>query len=192
MARDIDTLIRRKVGPVGQKVLLLLFAGLALGLSYSLKRQLRILDDIPKEWKLINKRSLYQAIKNLYRSKLIDSKNNKDGSITIILTQDGQKKALTYHIGKMKIEPMKKWDKNWRIIIFDIPEKHRKARNALCQALKNMGCYPLQKSVLISPFECRDEADFAIEFFELRPYVRFIVAHHIDNELHLKEYFNLK
>ena len=33
--------------------------------------------------------------------------------------------------------------------------------------------------------------DFVVEFFALRSYVRFILAHHIDNELHLKHHFGL-
>ena len=86
---------------------------------------------------------------------------------------------------------MKKWDRKWRIIIFDIPEKCKKARDALSRSLKNAGFYRLQKSTFIHPFECKDEVDFVIEFFNLRPFVRFIIAEHLDNELHLKHYFNL-
>ncbi len=48
-----------------------------------------------------------------------------------------------------------------------------------------------QKSVFISPFECKDEVNFVIEFFNLRPYVRFITATEIDNALHLKNQFGL-
>jgi len=51
------------------------------------------------------------------------------------------------------------------------------------KTLKKIGFYPFQKSVMVHPFECRDEMDFVIEFFNLRPYVRTMLANNIDNEL---------
>ena len=180
-----------KIGPVTQKVLVLLLGGLALGLTASPTQQFRIIKIMRKDWEYINRRALYQAIRNLYKSKLIDAGDNPDGTTTIVLTQKGQTKALAYQINDIQIPVMKKWDKKWRLILFDIPEKYRKARNALARSLKNMGCYQLQKSVLIHPFECKDEVDFVVEFFALRPYVRFAILEHIDNELHLKTIFKL-
>ena len=180
-----------RLGPTGQKVLLLLLGGLTLGLSGSPTQYFRVLKSIHKDWKRINNRALHNAIKNLYRSKLIDAKDNPDQTTTLILTNKGEAKALTYQIDEIKIKPMKKWDRKWRIVLFDIPEKHKKGRDALSRVLKNMGFYKFQKSVFICPFECEDEINFIIEFFNLRPYVRSIVAAKIDNELDFKKRFNL-
>ncbi|MBI2023201.1 CRISPR-associated endonuclease Cas2 [Candidatus Giovannonibacteria bacterium] len=179
------------LGTTSQKILLLLLAGASLTLAYSPKKKLRVLKDLPKEWEKINRRILYNCIRNLYENRLLDIKNNKDGTVTIILTSNGKNKALTYDLENIRIKKMENWDKKWRIILFDIPEKHKKARDAIAKLLKNMGCYKFQKSVFVHPFECRDEVDFVIEFFSLRPYVRYIVADTIDNELHLKQYFDL-
>ena len=86
---------------------------------------------------------------------------------------------------------MKKLDGKWRIVMFDIPEKYRGARNALRNILRQLGFFEYQKSVFAHPFECQNEVDFVIEFFKLRPWVRLAVADNIDNELHLKTHFNL-
>ncbi|OGF73275.1 CRISPR-associated endonuclease Cas2 [Candidatus Giovannonibacteria bacterium RIFCSPHIGHO2_02_43_13] len=180
-----------KIGPVSQKVLLILLAGAALGLTRSPTQYFRIIKNTEKEWGRINRRALHNAIRKLYKAGLIDSKDNKDDSITIFLTQNGKKKALTYKLDEISIPVMKKWDGNWHIVLFDIPEKHKKGRNALSQLLKHMGFYRFQKSVFIHPFECQNEVDFVVEFFSLRPYVRFILAKQIDNELHLKHHFGL-
>jgi len=51
--------------------------------------------------------------------------------------------------------------------------------------------YQLQKSVYVYTFEYKNELDFIIEYFNLRRYVRFILAKEIDNELHLRKIFNL-
>jgi len=90
----------------------------------------------------------------------------------------------------MKIE-RKKWDGKWRIVVFDIPEKKKGVRNALRRKLKELGFYELQKSVFVFPYECGNEIEFIVEFFELRPYVRTGVLEKIDNTTHLKRIFKL-
>ena len=177
--------------PTTQKVLVLLLGGLALGLSSSPKQYFRVLKAIAKDWKTINRYALHRAIKRLYRSRLIDARDNPDGTTTLFLTKKGKNIALKYNIDNIKIAPMKKWDGKWRLALFDIPERHKKARNALSLTLKKIGCLQFQKSVFVHPFECSNEIDFIIEFFSLRSYVRFILAEHIDNELHLKKHFSL-
>ncbi|MDP3935249.1 MAG: hypothetical protein Q8Q46_03480 [Candidatus Giovannonibacteria bacterium] len=179
------------LGPTAQKVLLLLLAGPAFILAYSPKRQFRVLKELAVEWGKIDRRALDNAVRSLYINKMVDIKENRDGAITIVLTSSGKNKALTYDLENMEIPVMKKWDKKWRVILFDIPEKHKKARRALSQTLKNIGCFQFQKSVFVHPFECRNEIDFVIEFFSMRQYVRFIIADNIDNELDLKRRFGL-
>ena len=88
--------------------------------------------------------------------------------VEIILTKDGEKKALRFKLDDMKIKKPKKWDKQWRIVIFDIPEKFKTAREALRGKLKNIGFVELQKSVFAHPFECEDEINFIVEVFQIR------------------------
>lgn len=179
------------MGPTTQKVLLLLFGGLTLGLTTSPTQYFRVVKIIGRAWKEIDKRSLHKAIKNLYTHKLIDAEDNEDGTTTIVLTSDGKTKALTYQIDEIRVPAMKKWDKKWRIVLFDIPERRRGARKAIARALLNAGFYQFQKSVFVHPFECQNEVDFIIEFFSLRPHVRIITAERVDNEPHLKKVFGL-
>jgi len=174
-----------------QKILLLLFGGIALGLSGSPKRYFQILDSITKEWKEIDRRMLKRAIKKLYESKLIKEKENPDGTVTLVLTDKGKQKALTYDLGKMEIKKPKQWDKKWRVVLFDIPEKIKKTREAIRIHLKNLGFYEFQKSVFVHPYDCKNEIDYLIEFYDVRKFVRFIIADSLDNELHLKKHFDL-
>lgn len=191
MLKTKQKIRREKLGPLSQKILLLLLAGVALGLTGSPIGYFKIIESVAVEWSKINKRALHNAIRRLYKSNLIDAKDNQDGSVTMILSGKGQKRALTYQIDEIQIPKMKKWDGNWRIVLFDIPEKHKKARDALSLTLKKIGFYKFQKSVFIHPFECQNEIDFVIEFFSLRQYVRYLTAHKIDNELDLKHRFRL-
>jgi len=178
------------MGPAKRKILLLLMAGIALGLAYSPNRQRRILKELGKEWKKINEEKLKRDIRDLYLSKLVWIKENLDGSCTYVLTEKGKQRALTYHIEKMKI-PEQPWDRKWRLVVFDIPEKLRPARDTLRKKLKDLGFYELQKSVLVYPYECKNEIEFLVEFWNIRKYVRYGILETIDNELHLKSHFKL-
>jgi len=175
---------------IKKKILLLLFGGMAFGYSITPNRQWKVLKEISQGWKEINKEKLRDEIRQLYQSKLIRRKENPDGSYTIVLSEKGKLKALTYCFQDMKINK-KEWDGKWRLVIFDIPEKKRRGRDALRDKIKEIGFYELQKSVFVFPYECKDEIDFIIEFFGLRKYVRFGILDSIDNELHLKKIFKL-
>lgn len=181
----------QRLGEIQRKILLLLLGGLALGLSGSPRRYFQILKALEKDWREINKQALKRAVKSLYESKLVVEKQNADGTITIILTDKGKQKALTYDLEKMNIKEPKQWDKKWRVVLFDIPETKKKIREILRFHLKKLGFYEFQKSVFVHPYDCRDEINYLIEFYDIRKFVRYIVAESIDNELHLKEYFDL-
>ena len=179
-------------GETQKKILLLLMGGLALGLSASPKGYFKVLKAIGEEWKKIEKEALKRAVKKLYQSKLIRETQNLDGTITMILTDRGKEKALTYNLEKMQIKEPKRWDKQWRMVLFDIPERARKIRDAFRHHLKRLGFYEFQKSVFVHPFDCQDEIDYLIEFYDARKFIRFIIAESIDNELHLKAHFGLE
>lgn len=179
------------VGKTQRRILLLLEAGAALALSGSPRQFFRVLDAAHREWRRIEEAALRDSIRRLYQSRLIDARDHRDGSTTVVLTGAGKKKVLTYKIDEMKIKRPARWDGKWRVILFDVPERHRKIRDALRSHLRQLGCRELQKSVFVHPFECGEEIDFLIEFYQARPFVRFIVADQIDTALHLRAKFRI-
>ena len=181
----------KKLGPTSKKILLLLEGGLALSLTRRPDIYFSIVKKIAKEWKKINERSLRDSIRRLYKSKMIDFRENQDGTVLTVLTNKGKKQILKYDIDKIEIKKPARWDKLWRLVVFDIPEDKNLGRKALAAKLKELGFYPMQKSVFIYPYECKDEIDFITEIFELSPYVRFLRVKDIDIELDLKERFYL-
>lgn len=173
-----------------KKILLLLLAGIALSLCYNSRQYWRTIKSASREWQKISKKDLQREINNLYKSKSISKKENSDGTVTITITNKGKLKALTYRFDEMRIDK-KDWDGKWRILTFDVPEKVRWGRDALRDKIKKLGFYELQKSVFIFPYDCENEINFIIEFFNIRKHVRFGVLESIDNEKHLKEIFRL-
>lgn len=173
-----------------QKILLLFLGGLAIGFTYHPGRHWKIIKSVRREWKKINEKELWREIRKLYRSRLVEKRENPDGSFTFVLSRKGKAKSLNFQFEKMRLEK-KDWDGKWRLVVFDVPEKIKPARDALREKLKKLGFYELQKSVFVFPYKCEDEIDFVIEFFEMRRYVRTVLAEKIDNELHLKKIFGL-
>ncbi len=181
----------KRLGTTQRKILLLLYAGLALGLTRSPKQHWWILKQIPKEWKKENKQTMERAINSLYTSHLIKEKQNKDGTTTFTLSENGKQRALRFNIDKMEIKKPAQWDQRWRIVMFDIPEKLRRLRDSLRIHFKEIGLIELQKSVFVFPYPCSKEIEFILEFYNARKHVRFILAEKIDNKLHLMKKFNL-
>lgn len=173
-----------------RKAMLLLLAGISLVISRSAKHHFKVIKETRKEWREIDRQSLEKAIDALYKSKLIEQKSNKDGTTTFILSTNGKEVALTYNLENMTLAKHS-WDKKWRIVIFDIPEKLKKVREAFRYHLKRLGFIELQHSVFVTPFRSQSEIEYLIEFYNARRFVRYIEANHIDNELDLKNKFEI-
>ena len=92
---------------------------------------------------------------------------------------------------RFRIERPARWDKKWRLFIFDIKEERKRDRDYIRRTLENMGAVPLQKSVWVYPHDCEDmiallKADFKVGYDLL-----YIIAEEIENDRSLREYFNL-
>lgn len=137
-----------------------------------------------------NPKSVYNTLKRLQKNKLVDI-TEKDGKIIIKITKDGKNKILEYGFENMQITKPKKWDGKWRIIGFDIPEKKKKAREALRHKIKELGFIKMQKSLFVYPYECKEEVEFVGEFFQVYEHIVLIEASSINQEEHYKHIFEL-
>lgn len=141
--------------------------------------------------KKYNSRSVYRSLKRMEKQRLIEIKKEDGDKIILSITEKGKKKLLEYNIDDLRIEKPKKWDKKWRVISFDIPEKRKLAREALRGKLKDFDFYPLQKSLFVFPFECRDEIDFIAEVFQVQNNITYLETNEISNDYKIKKYFNI-
>lgn len=180
----------KRLGKNQQKILLILSAGIALGLNRSFSGHFRILKNFKWQWDKINDYCLNSAIKSLYKSNLINLKEKNHGEIIATINDRGKKQILIYKLDKMKLRKTKTWDKKWRVIIFDIPESQRVLRDILRHRLNQLDFYELQKSVYVTPYSCEKEIKFLVEIYNLKKYVRVITAKSIDSEIHILKYFN--
>ena len=108
------------------------------------------------------------------------------------ITEEGNKLLKSFDYDELKLPNPKRWDKKWRLVTFDIPDKKKRERNAFSEKLKDLGFYPLQESVFIYPYDCRDEIDFICEFLSISRHVNYCLVESLDKrEGDLRNIFNL-
>ena len=126
----------------------------------------------------------------LRKQNLIEIK--EDGKYSkLTLTENGCKVFLRFNYEELKIRKPKIWDRNFRVIVFDIPEKKRVARNSLREKMKELGCVKFNDSVWVYPYPCQREIDFIANYWQIGKYVHFILAKDITNRDVLEKAFLL-
>lgn len=153
---------------------------------------LKILDEFNKfgkEEKKYNKKEIENAIQNLKRQKLVEIVADFGGKTKIKLTNKGRERLVEFSFDTLEIRKPKRWDEKWRIVIFDIPDRFKLAREALRAKIRELGFRQLQKSVWIHPFECEDEVLFIAEAFGVEKYVEIITAEKLLHENIIRKNF---
>ncbi|MBI2446507.1 MAG: hypothetical protein HYV51_01660 [Parcubacteria group bacterium] len=144
-----------------------------------------------KNWGKIKRQRIYEAIRRLNKKRLIELEQ-KGNDLYLKITENGKKIIKNFDYDNIELPNHKKWDKKWRMIIFDIPEKKNKERRALSAKLKDLGFYPLQESVFIYPYDCQDEIDFICSFLSIDNYVNYCTLEALDKkEGDLRKFFDL-
>lgn len=180
-----------RYGSVQQKILLVLLGGVALGLSSSSRQYFKNLRTIRKDWRNIDQRNFNRSIKRLSKEKLVEERKLADGSIKLVLTAKGkqQAKALDLLGNTIRLRKPKKWDKKWRLVLFDIPEKDRIFRGILREHLYELKFFKLQHSVFVSPYPYEKAILDLVKLYRAEPYVRVAMATGIDNEKKIRNHF---
>ncbi|MBI1888648.1 MAG: hypothetical protein HYS15_01810, partial [Candidatus Spechtbacteria bacterium] len=130
-------------------------------------------------------------IYHLKRNEFITLKSIGDKKFELALTPKGQELFGQYNFYTLKIPAQKRWDKKWRIIAFDIPEKYRTSRDTFRERLKSMGFFQFQKSFWIYPFDCEREIHYLCEHLGLHDYVFVFKGKFVKDRL-LTKYFQRK
>lgn len=144
-----------------------------------------------KRFNRFSDKQLRNAYYGLKRQGLVEVIKEGENEITVRLNYKNKKKIKKFSSDLIVIPKLKRWDKKWRVIIFDVPVKHNKARRAMTGKLKELGLYQFQKSVWVYPFPCEDEVLFVANFFQIDKFVNILVAQEVLNDCKLKRFFGL-
>ncbi len=171
-------------------ILALVAAGPLISLAIVAPNLPAALAELGNTFKKTPRRRRQQALRRLHKQHLIEIKDKGDKT-TISITEEGKQRIVRFNLDYLSLPRPKQWDRKWRVITFDIPEKFQQARRALRMKMKGLGFFPLQKSVFVYPHPCRDEIDFIASFFNIGKYLNYLEATHIDDENYLREYFHI-
>ena len=125
-----------------------------------------------KYQKEMGKREFSKLIYYLKRKNYIKVQDLK-GKKALMMTKEGISKALQASFlaqGKRKRK-----DGKWIMIIFDIPEKHPKARNLLKSILHNLHYKLLQQSVWVTPYDVSEKTEELLQLHSLDGYVKIFL-----------------
>ncbi|MBU1091285.1 CRISPR-associated endonuclease Cas2 [Patescibacteria group bacterium] len=115
----------------------------------------------------------------------------RDGMSFVSLTNKGHQELLKYQLREAVIKKPKRWDKKWRVIIFDIKENRRFVRDGLRKELLNLGFVRLQNSVWVYPYNCEEIIIMLKSYFKIGKDVLYMTVDKIENDRWLREEFGL-
>ncbi len=125
----------------------------------------------------------------------------RKGSVIFVI-ENGRKLARITPAGKrvlaleeektaLQLHKKKRWDKRWRVVIFDIPEYRRGTRDKLRLTMRTAGFYRLQDSVWLYPYDCEDFMALVKADLKIGNAILYMVAEKIENDQKIKEIFGL-
>lgn len=153
---------------------------------------LPLVDESPdwREWKKYNISYLQRTLKRLEKQKQVKI-TEKDGQTILCLTKNGKRKILKYSLETLNIEKQKRWDRKWRLVLYDIPEKQKTISDIIRNTLKLWEFYQIQASVYIYPYPCASQIEFIREYYGLGDKIQYMVVEKIEHDQVFKEYFGL-
>lgn len=172
-----------------KEILKLLAGGAVIGFSLIIPTAPMILAPFIGR-KKYDQSTFNQTIKRLKKQKLVKIVE-EEGQTVVRITEAGRMRALRYKLEEMQIKKPQAWDRKWRIVIFDIPEKYKRMRDIFRRHLKVMDFQMLQKSVWVHPYPCSQEIEFLRQVYNVGINVTYIVAEKVESSDDLKSHFQL-
>lgn len=146
-----------------------------------------------REKQRMQNQMIREAARRLEKRGLVTLSHLPDRRVHVEPTPEGTKALLRATYQSFRLKPQKKtWDGMWRVVLFDVPEEKKRARDALRKLLVRIGFYPLQKSTFATPVSCRKEVEDITTAFSLKGYIIYLETDNLGvQELTVKNFFNL-
>lgn len=175
--KGIKTAAEYRRGELARDILRLIGAGVVVGfgtMAAVSTNTIQLMDYLnPKG--VHERNRIWKAIKYL-ESKHRITMEDRDGKTYVLLTDRGRLQLDEDTIGEMTVAKPYRWDHKWRIVMFDFPQKHERARKAFRLKLQDLGFKLYQRSVFIYPYECHEEIHSIAQWYGVDSHVRYIVA----------------
>jgi DNA-binding transcriptional regulator PaaX len=164
---------------------------IALTNPYTGNRLLRDLVRVYTRKKRFQRAHFKQDLKRLQERKIITYQELENGALEIQLAGRGKRLKLQFNYDMLSLNTNVRWDRKWRMVMFDIPHRKKQAREVFRGKLRTLGFYPIQKSVFIVPYVCDKEIEFVASVLNIRQYILFFTLSRFEGEEQLKRHFSL-
>ncbi len=141
--------------------------------------------------KPITKKVMDQTLRRLIKRGIVQMVVGPHGW-RVALTKRGMEEWFSYACGKRALKRPRRWDKKWRLLIFDIPERRGFLRRKIRRLLLDFGFVRLQDSVWVYPFECQEVLELLRAHHGIRHDALYVRVEHLDKDHRLKEHFKLR
>lgn len=112
----------------------------------------------------------------------------RDGKLR--LTSKGERELLELEL-RAHTKRVRRWDKKWRVLIFDIPERRKGLRQKVRNTLQDIGFVRLQDSVWVYPYDCEDLMTLLKAGFRVGDDMLYMIVDSIERDSKLKDHFKL-
>jgi len=181
-----------RVGYIGEAILGILAVSAVITTAAMLPGVAYVIAPFIKKKKYSPPQAIKRNLETFIRLGLVENVRNKDGEPSLRLTKKGQWEAMLRHRAFPKaLKQEKKWDKMWRVVIFDVPNVKNKKRSDLRRAMQMYGFKPIQKSAWVYPYECDDFISLLKSHLGISSDVLYMKVSYIENDRHLQNEFGL-
>ena len=136
------------------------------------------------------RRRLRETLSRMKRKGLIAFELRNGGNFPR-LTAAGLAEARRLSLGMYAIKIPLRWDKKWRVVIFDIPEKKKHMRDHVRRLVAGLGFYRLQDSVWAYPYDCEDVITILKLNLKIGSELLYMIVDAIEYDRPLRVYFDL-
>ena len=187
---EIEALRERRKGYLQEAVLYAVgIAGILL-VTMAAPNTLRLLGGLM----LSNRRFSEQAraaLSRLARKGYIEFEESH-GKKYARITSSGRR-VLELERQKLLMRPSKgkRWDRRFRMVMFDIAEKRKAIRIQFREAMREAGFLRLQDSVWVYPYNCDDFIQLLKADLHLGREVLYVIVEKMDNDAWVRKHFKL-
>ncbi|OGG49465.1 hypothetical protein A2763_04035 [Candidatus Kaiserbacteria bacterium RIFCSPHIGHO2_01_FULL_54_36] len=135
----------------------------------------------PRQNDVVNRSS-----RRLVKSGLMEWKDSK-----LRLTAKGERTLRALALREFSSTKPIRWDKKWRVLIFDIPERRKGLRLKLRSTLRTIGFIRLQDSVWVYPYDCEDLIALLKADFHIGDDVLYMIVDSIERDTELRRHFEV-
>lgn len=184
-----------KYAPV-KEVLALLGKGAVLTAAIlapkSAKALLPLVQESPdyQAWKRYNLSYLARTLRRLEKDKQVEIVD-ENGQEVIRLSENGNRRVIKYSLDMLQIEKPKKWDRRWRVVIYDIPTENKSFSEIIREILRTLGFVKIQESVYLCPYPCFKQIEFIRGYYFQSGNILYMTVERIEHDQIYKDYFGL-